>query len=119
MNMLSLVARIYVPILIGGLLAIGICLVARRRNWSKWLCLISLAGTGLLLLMLSGLFVQGAIVTHGYHGEAGMAGSLLFLAGIPVALEFFGLLALAWRLGLPGRAPTRPPKEPGSLNTPL
>lgn len=102
MNALNIAFTVYLPVLIGSFLAIITCQLAGRRSWSRGLCIIGLATTGLLLLLLTGLFLQAAASTRWYHGEAGMAGSILVMAIIPIATEFIGLLALAWRFRLPG-----------------
>ena len=73
MTAFEIAFRAYLPILIAGFVAILTCLFADRRNWSRWPCAIGLALTRPLLLLL---------------------------AGIPIALEFLSLLALARRLGL-------------------
>jgi hypothetical protein len=117
MNALAIAFVAYVPIVIAGLVAITTCLIAGRRQWSKGLCIVGLALTGLLLLLLTGEFVAGAAETGGYHGEAGMAGAILFCAWIPIAVEFFGLLAVAWRLGLLRKRSTQmetPPRLGGN-----
>jgi hypothetical protein len=107
-NALHIAFAVYLPVFVAGLVAIITCLFAGRRHWSKWPCTAGLAVTGPLLLLLTGLFLEGAVATGGYHGEAGMAGSILFLALIPVGVEFLSLLALAWRLGLLRRKSGQP-----------
>ena len=98
MNALNIAFAVYLPILLGGFVAIITCLLAGRRSWSRWLCTISLVVTGLLLLLLICLFLQGAASTGWYHGDAGMAGGILLMALIPIAVELVGLLGVAWRL---------------------
>jgi hypothetical protein len=98
MNALNIAFTAYLPVLIGGLVATIACLLAGSRCWSRRLCAVNLGSSGLLLLLLVGLFIQGAISTGWYHGDAGMAGGILFLALVPLAAEFFGLLAVAWRI---------------------
>ena len=100
MTAFEIAFRAYLPILIAGFVAILTCLFADRRNWSRWPCAIGLALTRPLLLLLAGLFLEEAVATGGYQREAGMIGAILLGAGIPIALEFLSLLALARRLGL-------------------
>jgi hypothetical protein len=103
MNALNIAFTVYLPVLIGCFLVIITCLLAGRRSWSRGVCILSLAINGLLLLLLTGLFLQGVATTGWYHGDAGMAGAILFFAFIPIALEFAGLLVVAWRFRLPRR----------------
>jgi hypothetical protein len=107
MTGLHIAFAVYLPVLIAGLVAIVMCLLAGRRHWSKWPCTAGLALTGPLLLLLASLFLEGAVATRGYHGEAGMEGAIFLLASIPIGVEFLGLLALAWRLGLLRRKSAR------------
>jgi hypothetical protein len=98
MNALNIAFTAYLPILIGGVVAMLACLLAGSRGWSRWLCSINLTLSGLLLLLLGGLFLQGAVLTGWYHGDAGMAGAILLMALLPLTAEFLGLLAVALRI---------------------
>lgn len=80
-------------------------LIAGARSWSRRLCAMNLCLTGLFLLLAAAAFAQGYAATAGFRQEAGMIGAFILFGSIPVAVEFFVLLALArWRV----RAPSRP-----------
>jgi hypothetical protein len=101
-NFIEFLSLAYLPLLIGNLLAVLICLIAGSRQWSRTLCWLALCITTIFLcgttVSLAGLKFQGG---------PSLVFDVMLMCALPVLVEFFALLAVnRWLISAPA-PPTR------------